>query len=250
MDGRATTRHRVFAAIIAAICCAASAAAQSPVGPTTAESRPLGAPSSVESMPIGGGSEGNTGTLGGWLRAGASLALVVGLIGGLAVATRRVSTRAGLAGALGAGGRAPSGVLEVLGRYPVARGQTLVLLKLDRRVLLLSQQAGAGFRTLTEITEPEEVAELLVRTSREEERSAAEKFRGLLQRFDHEHGSRDVSPSNRSTASGGASSRRVELGPDGDRVELLQASGAAGPPSGLAGLLDRLRSTDIRGEGR
>jgi flagellar biogenesis protein FliO len=71
------------------------------------------------------------------------LLFVIGLIVALAAVARGIiKNKGGLVGAMGAGGRAPSGVLEVLGRYPVARGSTLVLLKLDRRVLLLAQSRG------------------------------------------------------------------------------------------------------------
>lgn len=67
----------------------------------------------------------------------------------------------------------------MLGRYPVARGQTLALLRVDRRVLLLCQSSG-GFSTLAEFTDPEEVASLLVKTRGEEGDSIAERFDGLL----------------------------------------------------------------------
>lgn len=61
-----------------------------------------------------------------------------------------------------AGGPRPSGVVEILARYPVARGQQLVLLKLARRILLV-HQSGAEMTTLSEITDENEVAALLGR---------------------------------------------------------------------------------------
>ena len=67
------------------------------------------------------------------------LALAVGVGAALRTVARRQGT---LRATLGAGGRAPAGILEVLGRYPVGRGVTLILLKLDSRILLLSQSAG------------------------------------------------------------------------------------------------------------
>lgn len=103
---------------------------------------------------------------------------------------RRVSASGGLiAEALGARGRAPSGVIEVLGRYPVARGQLLVLVKLDRRVLLLGHSApargagggpGGGFVTLAEVTDPEEVAALLVRVREGRGESVGARFGAML----------------------------------------------------------------------
>lgn len=98
-------------------------------------------------------------------------------------------TRGGLISQLGAGGRAPAGVLEVLGRYPVSRGSTLVLLKLDRRVLLTCQtvgrkHSGPAMATLCEIDDPEEVASLLMKTREDEGDSLAKKFQGMLARED------------------------------------------------------------------
>jgi hypothetical protein len=78
-------------------------------------------------------------------------------------------------------------VLEVLGRYPVGRGANLVLLKLDRRVLLLCQLHGKGgpqgaMSTLCEITDPEEVASILVKTRDAQGETLARKFQGVLAR--------------------------------------------------------------------
>jgi flagellar biogenesis protein FliO len=85
----------------------------------------------------------------------------------------------GLASQLGAGGRSPQGVMEVLGRYPVSRGHTLVLLKMDRRVLLLGQ-SPAGFTTLSELTDAEDVASILTKTADAEGRTMSRRFGELL----------------------------------------------------------------------
>ena len=84
-----------------------------------------------------------------------ALGVVVGLMVMLRLAVRRFG------GPLSGGGR-PSGVLEVLGRYPIGRGQQLVLLKLVGRVVLVHQGRN-GVATLSEITDPDEVAALLAR---------------------------------------------------------------------------------------
>ncbi len=116
----------------------------------------------------------------------AALAAVVGLILIVRWFVRRMSLRVGgLAGQLGAGGRAPSGVMEVLGRYPVGKGQSLVLLRLDRRVLLLSQSAQ-GFAALTEIDDPQEVASLVVKTADDESASLAARFKSILSSFERD----------------------------------------------------------------
>lgn len=97
--------------------------------------------------------------------------------------------KGGLAGAVGAGGRSPAGVLFVLGRYPIARGQTLVLLKLDRRVLLVAQTAGgrgaAKLNTLTEITDPDEVASLTTKCADRGVRP--DPFSAELERYEKDH---------------------------------------------------------------
>lgn len=132
----------------------------------------------------------------GWWRTAGALAMVVVVILLVAGFARRLAGRSnGLMHALGAGGRAPSGLLQVLGRYPVGRGQTLILLRLDRRVLLLCQSVGAkgaGMRTLCEVTDPDEVASLLLHAADAEGRSLSAKFRDMVSGFDEAHGARDV----------------------------------------------------------
>lgn len=143
------------------------------------EARPLGAARSRANAPRANGASAPLSE--NWIvRTCGALGVVVGLILLLRAAARRVALRSGgVGGQLSAGGRAPSGVLYVLGRYPVSRGQTLVLLQIDRRVLLLNQ-TPQGFTTLAEITDPDEVASILVRTRDEEGASMAERFRTLL----------------------------------------------------------------------
>ena len=68
-------------------------------------------------------------------------------------------------GNLGGGfGRAkrPSGVVEVLARYPFARGHHIVLIKVGRRVLV-THQSAQGIQTLSEFSSPSEVADLIAR---------------------------------------------------------------------------------------
>jgi len=162
----------------------------------------------TESLPLGVASQGEAdgtqrGASGvGW-GAGSSgaaigmLAVVLALAMGSALLVRWLAKlRGGLASELGAGGRAPSGVLEVLGRYPVGRGQSLVLLRLDKRVLLLSQSVGGrrssgGFETLCEVDDPEQVASLLMQTRDAEGESLSERFNSALRRHSDAHGGRD-----------------------------------------------------------
>lgn len=158
------------------------------------------AESAREGLPLGGvrdaqkkgfGAATTTSPMGGLaiLRTIGAVGVVVLLIVLTRVLLVRLSRvgNAGIRSQLGPGGRAPSGIVQILGRYPVARGQTLVLLKLDRRVLLLSQ-TGAGFNTLSEIVDAEEVASILSKSRDEEGESLTARFGALLRRFERDPG--------------------------------------------------------------
>jgi len=124
------------------------------------------------------------------LHTAAPLLGVLALIIALAWAFRTVARRSGgLASAMSAGGRAPAGVLSVLGRFPVGGGITLVLLQLDRRVLLLAHSPGSPLRgkpgsmaTLCEVSDEEDVASILLRTQDERGESLSSRFNEMLQR--------------------------------------------------------------------
>jgi flagellar biogenesis protein FliO len=66
-----------------------------------------------------------------------------------------------IGGAFGKAKR-PSGVVEVLARYPFARGHHIVLIKVGRRVLV-THQSAQGIQTLSEFSSPGEVADLIAR---------------------------------------------------------------------------------------
>lgn len=193
-------------------------AAKSPA-PSVTELRPLGAPGrALPKGPAGAAKPQVSGSA--WiLQTSISLGAVIALALAAGWVLRSLARKnGGLRASLGAGGRAPAGVLEILGRYPVGRGATLVLLKLDRRVLLLAQSAtgrlgGSGFSMLSEITDPEEVASILVKTRDDDGDSMAERFRSMLGRHD-----RDLQEI---TGDGGtAGGRRVQSGSGGDSAEV------------------------------
>lgn len=152
------------------------------------ESRPLLAPREGRALPasVEGAHPTPSEPAGpSWLRVAGALAIVLGLIFLARLAIRRVASTGGLRGQFGAAGRAPSGVLEVLGRYPISRGQSLVLLRVDQRVLLLSQ-SGSGFRTLANFDDPSDVASLLMRTRDDESESLSGRFRQMLSAFERD----------------------------------------------------------------
>lgn len=185
----------------------------------------------TERLPLGqaassGAAEGRAGASSG-LRAiaqtGGALAAVIGLILGLRFVMVKLSgATGGLRAQLGAAGKAPSGVLFVLGRYPVSRGMSLVLLQLDQRVLLLSQ-TSAGFHTLAEIGDPSEVASILQKVRDENGESLGAKFTGMLKQFERD-------PGTLSDLDTGAESRPVRLRRTGEQEagEPLVARGQAG----------------------
>lgn len=177
------------AAVHLAVCCGAPAQ----VGPPhPADPAPSAAAEHNESLPLGSPRSGpkpsvrhdapGASTMQTMLALGGVIALAVGAA---AVLRRIARGKGGVLGALGPGGKAPSGLLEVLARYPVGRGSTLVLLKLDRRVLLVSQSPGrgaaaGGMSTLCEITDPEDVASVLLKTRDEDAASQARRFESIL----------------------------------------------------------------------
>jgi len=104
-------------------------------------------------------------------RAILALGIVMFLLLGLRAALRRFG------GPL-TGGR-PSGVLEVIGRFPAGRGQHLVLLKLGRRIVLAYQTKGS-MSLLSEISEQDEVADLLARIEAGSRQTRNGKFQSIL----------------------------------------------------------------------
>lgn len=71
----------------------------------------------------------------------------------------------------------PSGVVEILARYPVGRGQHVALLRVGRRVIVV-HQSDRSMTTLCETADADEAAELIAR-SRE---GARDSFSRLLAR--------------------------------------------------------------------
>ncbi|MDG2291022.1 MAG: flagellar biosynthetic protein FliO [Phycisphaerales bacterium] len=85
--------------------------------------------------------------------------LALGFVVALLLGVRFVMRRAG--GTLAGGGR-PSGVVQVHGRYPAGRGQSMLLIQVGDRMILV-HQGGGRMQTLTEFSEPKDVADLRTR---------------------------------------------------------------------------------------
>ncbi len=76
------------------------------------------------------------------------------------------------------GGR-PSGVLQVLSRFPIGRGQHLVLLQMARRIVLV-HQTKTGMTRLSEVSDPDEVAQLLARVEAGSSQKQQGRFQSVL----------------------------------------------------------------------
>ena len=81
------------------------------------------------------------------------------------------------------GAKRPEGVVMVLARYPVARGQQIVLLKVGGRVIVANQGAQ-GMQTLSEFSSQAEVAELVARCEAGDRAKSAFSFDALLRQSD------------------------------------------------------------------
>ncbi len=147
---------------------------------------------------IGSGSRSSGGMMskGSVMQTGLALGGILLLIFGLAQLYKRLAkSQGGLAGAMGAGGSAPSGLVEILGRYPVSSKMTLVVMRFDRRVLLLSHAGGGrgknsqmgAMTTLCELDRPEDVASVLLKVRNEEGDSIAQSFARTLREADEMH---------------------------------------------------------------
>jgi flagellar biogenesis protein FliO len=194
-----------------------------PVGTSTVvrEAAPLGLPErsfgsrSDRSEGDGAGGDAPSSSVGELVRIGGGLAIVIGLIFVTRLAVRRMAPTMGTAGR-------PSGVLEVLARYPVGRGQHLVVLKLARRILLV-HQAGTSMTTLSEISEPDEVAQVLGRLEAGANRATKAGFNAMLKRFEHDH---EAPRTPRSNVSGRGAAAVQDSTPvfGGEIVDLTQPS--------------------------
>lgn len=156
------------------------------------EQQPLGQPAAAERGPLGQGPAGQPGSTASTI---ASLAAVVALMVTCFAGYKYLASRAGgLTGQVASVG-APAGVLDLLGRYPLGRGQTLLLLKIDRRLLLISQTVGSRvgsaptMATLCEITDPDEVSAILARIDRPKSN-----FGDIIATFNKPAGGRDAPP--------------------------------------------------------
>ena len=131
----------------------------------------------------------------------------------LLVVVLRLWLRAHGMGSVAAG--RPSGVLEILARYPVTRGQTLVVIRFGRRIVLV-HQSGGTMQTLSELSDQNEVAQMLGRLESGASGRDAERFRSVLERFEREHERSVAAPPTR-----GAAPRSAPVSTEGHVIEVV-----------------------------
>lgn len=198
--------------------------------PATAPARtPLGAPPiepRAQTPLIAPDAPARTGGAG-FVRTVAALGGVLLLILALSWVFRKASRMSGgLASSVGAGGRAPAGIVEVLARYPLASRQTLVVLRFDRRVLLCSMSSGTrssagGMSVLCELDDPEDVASVLVKSRDEAGESLARSFERTLREVESGPGWHDHAEPVRARTGRPADSARPS--PLRERLEAMRA---------------------------
>lgn len=167
------------------LACGVLAVAAGAAGGQSIEDKPLGRPVAAASTTQAPTTPASLGSAA--LRTGGALAAVLLLVVGCALGFKQLAKKGVLPPTLVAGARAPSGLLEVLARYPMGGGQSLVVLKFDRRILLVCQSAGKALRRgggamnlIAELSEPEDVASVLLKVRGAEQAAMAEKFQRML----------------------------------------------------------------------
>ena len=176
------------------------------------------APSDAVALPPAADATGGPGEL---IRVGAALGAVLAI----AVVAARFGRRFG---SVARAGR-PAGVLEIMARYPVGRGQHLLVLRFDRRLLLV-HQAGGRMERITEVSGADEVASLLCRLEAGASGGEADRFRRALADFEQGRGPEALRPDGLfpSEAAARAAGRRVaDAGAEphgGDRAAGLAAA--------------------------
>ncbi len=116
----------------------------------------------------------------------AALGVVLALIMVLAFIYTRLARSGGSLMTQGTAGKSPAGLIEILARYPIGPRQSIVLMKFDRRVLLVTQTNPRGgpeqMSTLCELTDPEDVASVLMKVRDGSGESMNDAFRAAMSR--------------------------------------------------------------------
>ncbi|MEQ9616907.1 MAG: hypothetical protein RLN60_02610 [Phycisphaerales bacterium] len=164
----------------------AEPAALPPAVRSAGDSIPLGQPRHAPTTEPSNDTSAGASMADNWLlRTAGALAVVIGLILGVRFLLQWIDAKTNGGSAFASGAKAPSGLVEVLARYTVSRGTKLLLLKIDARILVVSQTSGE-MHTLSEITNPDEVASILIKSRDEEGESLAGQFTRILRGLEND----------------------------------------------------------------
>lgn len=154
---RTLVRGRVALALLIVLAGSARAAAGAdrPIAPPEAPALAADTTPSEAERPIAAAKDGFSGAMG-----GEAVRTIVALGGVLLLILLLRSLAKRIGDPLAA--RRPSGVVQVLARYPFGRGRQIALVQVGERVLCL-HEAPSGVTTLCELREPNEVASLRAR---------------------------------------------------------------------------------------
>jgi flagellar biogenesis protein FliO len=173
--------------LVAALCVVLFAAPATAQEEAASEQQFLGQPNSVLSArPTQRDNEGSSLTVGGSIGEIIQVILATAGVVGLILVTRAVLRRVSSSG----GGSRASGVAEVVSRMPLGKGQSLIMLKLPRRVLVL-HATGTQMTTLTEFTDQDDVAHVLAAIEGKTRDTA---FGKTLRQFEGDHANEVVTP--------------------------------------------------------
>lgn len=186
---------------------------------------------------------GSGGAMGEIVRLGMGLAVVLGVI---------LAMRYGAAKWLGLKGAGPMGNkgVRVLSRTLMGPRQQLVLLQVGRRLVLVCDSAGR-VSAVTEVTDPDEVAELTAQAMGEEVRSGvssgAGAFAGLLGLKSLGFAGREESLERElEELVEGERGQAVERGVVAERDAVVESAEAGSAESGLSMLAERVRGLSAR----
>ncbi|MFN9125163.1 MAG: flagellar biosynthetic protein FliO [bacterium] len=155
-----------------------AAPAGRPLGKPAAQDPATAATQSENARSLAAGAEGEGAFMGQVVPTALALAGTIALIFVTRSLLKRFGNRLG-------GGKRPSGVVEVLARYPFARGHHIVLIKVGRRVLV-THQSAQGIQTLSEFTSQADVADLIARCEAGSRGTDQFTFDSLLRNSDRE----------------------------------------------------------------
>lgn len=107
-----------------------------------------------------------------------ALAIVILVIFGVRMALQRLSGRRGSANS--------GPLIEVLARNPIGPKSQVLFLRINQRIIVAAQ-TPSGMDTLTELSEPDDIAWVMGHVASNQPQSITRSFRNMLSRFDTDY---------------------------------------------------------------